>query len=137
MSAICLALPVSDPDGSAHPNAVYLPATVIMDNIDRIGGVDWVAYHSPAALAAGDTPIEGSQHHTALNNALYAGIVGFPIPVGATTYGQATAAALVYLAQNVLDTPGKNADGTPMLDPVTRAPVMVSFFASATVVSLG
>ena len=137
MPVLALAMPVVNRDGSTDPDAIYLPGTVIMDNLDRTGGVDWVAYHSPAALAAGDTPIDGSQHHTALNNALYAGIVGFPLPVGATTYGQATAAALVYLAQNVLDTPGKNADGTPMIDPVTGAPVMVSYFANAVVTTLG
>ena len=137
MPVLALAMPVVNRDGSTDPEAIYLPGTVIMDNLDRTGGVDWVAYHSPAALAAGDTPIDGSQHHTALNNALYAGIVGFPIPVGATTYGQATAAALVYLAQNVLDTPGKNADGTPMLDAATGQPVLVSYFANAVVTTLG
>ena len=137
MPVLALAMSVSNPDGSTDPDAIYLPGTVIMDNLDRTGGVDWVAYHSPAALAAGDTPIPDSQHHTALGNALYAGVVSFPIPAGATTYGQATAAALVYLAKNVLDTPGKNADGTPQVDPVTGQPVLVSFFASATVVSLG
>ena len=137
MSILALAMPVVNKDGSTDPDAIYLPGTVVMDNLDRTGGVDWVAYHSPAALAAGDTPIPGSEHHTALGNALYAGVVGFPIPAGATTYGQATAAALVYLAQHVLDTPGKNADGTPLLDSVTGQPVLVSFFASATVVTLG
>ena len=137
MPVLALAMSVTNSDGSTDPDAIYLPGTVIMDNLDRTGGVDWVAYHSPAALAAGDTPISGSQHHTALGNTLYAGVVGFPIPAGATTYGQATAAALVYLAKNVLDTPGKNADGTPQLDPVTNLPVLVSFFAAATVVTLG
>ena len=137
MPVLALAMPVVNRDGSTDPDAIYLPGTVIMDNLDRLGGVDWVAYHSPAALAAGDTPIAGSEHHTAIDSALYAGVVSFPIPAGATTYGQATAAALVYLAQNVRDTPGKNADGTPMLDPVTGRPVLVSFFASAVVTTLG
>ena len=137
MSAICLALPVSDPDGSAHPNAVYLPATVIMDNIDRTGGVDWVAYHSAAAFLSGDVPISGVTHHTALGNALYAAVVGFAVPAGMTTYGQVTAAALMYLAQSVLDVPGKNADGTPQLDPVTGQPVLVSYFQNAVVTTLG
>ena len=137
MSALALALPVSDPDGSIHPNAVYLPATVIMDNIDRTGGVDWVAYHSAAAFLSGDVPINGVTHHTALGNALYAAVVGFAIPAGMTTYGQVTAAALVYLAQSVLDTPGVNADGTPMLDPATGQPVTVSYFANAVVTTLG
>ena len=137
MPVLALALPVTNKDGSNDPDAVYLPGTVIMDNLDQRGGIDWVAYHSPAAFAAGDTPIPDAQHHTALSPALYAGIVSFPLPAGATTYGQATAAALVYLAMNVKDVPGKNADGSPMLDAVTGQPVMVSYFANATVVTLG
>ena len=137
MSASALAMPVSDPDGSSHPNAIFIPGTVVMDNIDRTGGVDWVAYHSPAAFAGGDVPISGVSHHTALSPALYAAIVGFAVPAGAIYYGQVTAAALMYLATNVLDTPGVNADGTPMLDAATNLPVMVSYFSAATVVTLG
>ena len=137
MPVLALAMSVSNKDGSTDPDAIYLPGTVIMDNIDHTGGVEWVAYHSIAAFAAGDTPIPNAGHHTALSPALYAGIVSFPLPAGATNYGQATAAALVYLAQNVKDTPGVNADGSAMIDPATGQPVLVSYFASATVVSLG
>ena len=137
MSASALAMSVSDPDGSTHPNAVYLPGTVTMDNLDRTGGVDWVPYHDIASFLAGNAPIAGVSHHTALGPALYAAVVSFPLPAGATTYGQVTAAALMYLAMNVKDVPGKNADGTPMIDPATGQPVLVSYFASATVVSLG
>ena len=137
MSILALAMSVSNRDGSNDPDAVYLPGTVIMDNLDQRGGIDWVAYHSPAAFAAGDTPIPNAQHHTDLSPALYAGVVNFPLPAGATTYGQATAAALVYLAMNVKDVPGKNPDGSTMLDPATGQPVMVSYFANATVVTLG
>ena len=135
MPVSVLALPFIDSAGDTHPSAIWLPGTVVMDNLDKTGGVDWVAYHSPAALAAGDTPIQGGQHHTALDGTLYAGVVSFPVQAG--TYGAATAIALTYLAKNVKDTPGKNADGTPQLDPVTGQPVLVSYFAAATVVTLG
>ena len=137
MSASALAMPVNDPDGSSHPNAIFIPGTVIEDNIDRLGGIDWVAYHSATAFLAGDIPIAGVSHHTALDHTLYAAVTSFAIPAGTTDYGQLTAEALVYLAENVNDTPGKNADGTPQLDPVTGQPVLVSYFANATVVTLG
>ena len=137
MPVLALAMPVVNRDGSTDPDAIYLPGTVIMDNLDRTGGVDWVAYHSAAAFLSGDVPISGVTHHTALGNALYAAVVGFAVPAGMTTYGQVTAAALVYLAQSVLDTPGVNADGTPMLDPATGQPVTVSYFANAVVTTLG
>ena len=137
MSASALSMPVNDPDGTTHPDAIFIPGTVTEDNIDRLGGIDWNAYHSVAAFLAGDVPISGISHHTALDHTLYAAITGFAIPAGTTTYGQLTAEALVYLAQNVKDVPGKNADGTPQLDPATGQPILVSFFQNATVVTLG
>lgn len=120
-----LVMPFTDPAGVSHPNSFWIPGTVIMNNIDKVGGVDWVGYDSVAAFVAEDQPVQWATHHTAIPTALYLGIVSFPIPAGATDYGQVTAAALVYLAQNVLDTP------TGALD-INGNPVLVSFFADAT-----
>jgi hypothetical protein len=137
MPILAFSMPVADPDGSGvHPNAVFIPDTVVMNNINRVGGVGWTVWHNGAALLAGDLPIAGVQHHTDLNTALYNAVVAFPIPAGTTAYGQVTAAALIYLGQNVKDTPGKNTDGTPLLD-AQGQPVMVAYFANATVVQIG
>jgi hypothetical protein len=125
-----LTMPFTDPAGVAHPNSFWIPATVVMDNIDRNGGVDWVGYDSTTAYLAGNQSVQGAGHHTAIPTALYMGIVSFPVPQDATTYGEVTAAALVYLAQNVLDT------STGALD-VNGNPVMVSFFAGATLTAAG
>jgi len=136
MPSSVLQMPFTDNSGCAHPSAIWIPGTVIMDNVDMAGGVDWLAYHSPQAYAAGDSPVQGGQHHTALGRALYAGVSAFPIPAGATTYGQVTMAALVYLAQNVLDTPAPpNADGSTATNP-DGSPEMRSFFVSATIITL-
>ncbi len=134
MSINALAMPFQDPAGDNHPAAVWLPGTVIMDNLDKTGGVDWVAYHSPAALAAGDTPVQGGQHHMSIDPALYAQVMAFPVQAGG--YDAATEAALTYLAQNVKDTPGVSPDETPQVDAQGK-PVMVPFFQSAQVVQIG
>lgn len=131
-----LTMSVTDTSGVTHPNAVAVPATVVMDNLDLTGGVDMVFYHDASTYLAHDAPIS-VQHHIALDTPLYAQVVSFPLPPGLTTYGEVTAAALIYLAMNVKDTPAKNADGSPEIDTVTGQPVMVSFFADATVASIG
>lgn len=124
-----LKMPVSDPDGSTHPDAIWIPAQVVMDNIGRQGGVDWYAYHDSNAFLTGKQPIAGVQHHTTLDTALYAQVQTFPVTAG--TYGGATATALAYLALHVIDPPA------PGIMPAPDAPAAVPFFAAAQVVQIG
>ena len=135
MSIQVLSLSVTTSDGVVHPNAIAEPATVIMNNLEQLGGVDWVFYHDINTFSAKDQPISFT-HHTNLNTTLYNQVVSFPVPSGVTNYGQITAIALIYLAQNVKDIQDLNVDGTPILD-INNNPVYVSFFENAQVITVG
>ena len=128
MPVSALKMPVSDPDGSSHPDAIWMPARVVMDNIARAAGVDWYPYHDAPSYLAGKQPVAGVEHHTALDTALYAQVLGFD--AGTTVYGPATANALAFLALHVADTPTGQTDAQGQ-------PVMAPFFAAAQVVQIG
>ncbi len=121
-------MPVGDPDGSDHPEAIWIPAQVIMDQIAQQGGVEWYAYHDVASWLIHKMPIAGETHHTTIDQTLYAAVQ--TLDTGTTIYGPATAFALSYLALHYQDTPtgDKHEDGQP---------VLVPFFAAATVVQIG
>lgn len=123
-----LKMAVSDPDGSSHPDALWIPAQVVMDNIGRQGGVEWYAYHDAAAYLGGKQPIAGAAHHTSIDTVLYAAVQA--LDTHTTIYGPATAYALSYLALHYQDAPtGESHDD--------GQPVLVPFFASAQVVQIG
>lgn len=128
MSVSVIKMPVGDPDGSVHPDAIWIPAQVIMDQIAQQGGVEWYAYHDVASYAIHKTPIAGETHHTSIDQTLYAAVQA--LDTGTTIYGPATAYALSYLALHYQDTPTgeTHEDGQP---------VLVPFFALATVVQIG
>lgn len=142
MAISVLKMAVLSPDGSQHPDAIWVPAQVVMDTVDRAGGVDWYAYHDAPSFLSGKQPIAGVAHHTAIGPALYAQVMAYDAGTG--VYGQATAAALAYLALHVADTPGVNPDDTPGVNPdgtpqvgAQGQPVMVPFFQAAQVVQIG
>ncbi len=129
MPTSVLKMPCGDPDGSDHANAIWIPASVIMDNIARQGGVEWYAYHDAAAYLSGKAPVAGVTHHTAIDQALYAAVLSLDCKT--TIYGPATAYALTFLALHYADTP------TGATDAATGQPVLAPFFAAATVVQIG
>ncbi len=128
MSISVLAMAADSPDGASHPNAIWIPAQVIMDQVEMQGGVQWYAYHDAAAFIAKKSPIAGVQHHTSLDQALYAQVQA--LDTKTTIYGAATAYALVYLAKHYPDTPMGDTD------PDTHQPILAPYFAAAQVVQI-
>lgn len=125
-----LRMPWTDPSNTAHPNAVWFLAEITQDALSGRAGLEWYGYDVDSDLladlttnlAAGTknfTPIgQKSYQLTMPQFAQFATALG---PAGATLMGSEFMDA-VGLAQQTLDTPNT---ATP--------PVMVSFFATATV----
>ena len=114
--------------GEQHPDAVWYPQSDLRDNKAMQTGLVWYCYLDAGHLTDGHAPV--GQHATQVTRPLMLSAAQQPITVP-TTQQEATFRLYLYMAKAVADTPGVNADGTPLLD-ANNQPVLVSFFASAT-----
>ena len=81
-----------------------------------------------------DGPLTQCQVTQQLDQADFMADAAYQAPAG--SFSMEVSESLIYAAKLVKDTPGKNADGTPMLD-ANNQPVLVSFFANAVPTQIG
>ena len=129
-------MPWTDKSLVAYAASCWIPTQVITDLIDGgLTAISWTGYTNMADFFLKAAPIE--QHTTQITGPQYvAALASILAPAAGTSFGDLYAQAVATWGATILDTPGKNADGTPMLD-VQGQPVMVAFFAGASIVPLG
>ena len=113
----------------------WIPTQIITDFIDGgLTAISWTGYTSMADFFLHAAPID--QHTTQVTGAQYlATLAAVTASAVGQTLGDLNSQALAAWGTEILDTPGKNADGTPTLD-VQGQPVLVAFFAGATITPL-
>jgi hypothetical protein len=130
-----------DGTGAAHPNAVWEFVQDLMDITDSTGSITLLPWHDAATMLAAkagttkDGPISQCEMTLQLNPADFAADAAYVPPAGGS-FSTIVSEDLIYAVKLVKSVPGKNPDGTPMLD-ANNQPVMVSFFANATAMQIG
>ena len=124
-------------DKSLVPYAAscWIPTQIITDFIDGgLTAVSWTGYTSMADFFLKAAPID--QHTTQVTGPQYlAALASIVSSAAGVSLGDLNSQALAAWGTEILDTPGKNADGTPTLD-AQGQPVLVAFFAGATITPL-
>ena len=128
-------MPYTDKSLVVYPTSCWIPTQIITDLID--GGqtaVSWLGYTNMADFFLHAAPID--QHTTQITGPQYtASLAAIVAAAAGASFGDLYAQALATWGATILNTPGKNADGTPMLDGQGQ-PVLVAFFAGATITTL-
>lgn len=132
-----LQMPYADSSGAFHPDAVWFLASITQDSLDQDAGLTWYGYESnsmlnqtlTAALTGTGTKFSPiGQKSYSLTMPQFAQFAAAPGAAGATLMSSEFTDA-VQFAQATLDTPTGAVDSKGQ-------PVMVSFFAAATVSSV-
>ena len=113
----------------------WIPTQIITDFIDGgLTAISWTGYTSMADFFLKAAPID--QHTTQITGPQYvAALASIVAAAAGASFGDLYAQALATWGATILDTPGKNIDGTPTLD-AQGQPVLVAFFAGASIVPL-
>jgi hypothetical protein len=135
LNLLFLQMPYTDSSGDDHPNSVAYLQSISMDNYLFGGGgagANWVIYKDIAHFAVNAAPVGRVQDQTSAQE--YFTAIQQPVTAGLSKAAD-TAQSFAQLALSHKTVPGKNPDGTPMLD-ANNQPVLVSAFAGATIVVL-
>ena len=113
----------------------WVPTQIITDFIDGgLTAVSWTGYTNMADFFLKAAPID--QHTTQVTGPQYlAALASIVSSAAGVSLGDLNSQALAAWGTTILDTPGKNVDGTPTLDAQGQA-VLVAFFAGAVITTL-
>ena len=124
-------------DKSLVPYAAscWIPTQIITDFIDGgLTAISWTGYTSMADFFLKAAPID--QHTTQVTGPQYlAALASIVSSAAGVSLGDLNSQALATWGAEILDTPGKNVDGTPTID-AQGQPVLVAFFAGAVITPL-
>ena len=128
-------MPYTDKSLVAYAASCWIPTQIITDFIDGgLTAISWTGYTSMADFFLHAAPID--QHTTQVTGPQYlAALASIVSSAAGVSLGDLNSQALAAWGTEILDTPGKNADGTPTLD-AQGQPVLVAFFAGATITTL-
>ena len=128
-------MPYTDKSLVPYAASCWIPTQIITDFIDGgLTAVSWTGYTSMADFFLKAAPID--QHTTQITGAQYlATLAAVTASAVGQTLGDLNSQALANWGAEILDTPGKNVDGTPTLD-AQGQPVLVAFFAGAVITPL-
>ena len=125
----------TDPSRVTNSTSCWIVTQVITDLID--GGntaVTWTSWATMQDFFLKADPI--GQHITQITGEQYlATLSAVTASAVGQTLGDLNSQALATWGATILDTPGKNVDGTPTLD-AQGQPVLVAFFAGAVITPL-
>ena len=113
----------------------WVPTQIITDFIDGgLTAISWTGYTNMADFFLKAAPID--QHTTQVTGPQYlAALASIVSSAAGVSLGDLNSQALATWGTTILDTPGKNVDGTPTLD-AQGLPVLVAFFAGAVITTL-
>ena len=113
----------------------WVPTQIITDFIDGgLTAISWTGYTNMADFFLKAAPID--QHTTQVTGPQYlAALASIVSSAAGVSLGDLNSQALATWGTTILDTPGKNVDGTPTLDAQGQA-VLVAFFAGAVITTL-
>ena len=128
-------MPYTDKSLVAYPASCWVPTQIVTDFIDGgITAVSWSGYTNMTDFFLKAAPID--QHTTQVTGPQYlAALASIVSSAAGVSLGDLNSQALATWGTTILDTPGKNADGTPTLD-AQGQPVLVAFFAGAGIMAL-
>ena len=128
-------MPYTDKSLVVYAASCWIPTQIITDFIDGgLTAISWTGYTSMADFFLHAAPID--QHTTQVTGPQYlAALASIVSSAAGVSLGDLNSQALAAWGTEILDTPGKNADGTPTLD-AQGQPVLVAFFAGATITPL-
>ena len=123
-------MPYTDKSLVVYSASCWVPTQIITDFIDGgLTAVSWSGYANMADFFLKAAPID--QHTTQVTELQYfAALASIVSSAAGVSLSALSSEALTIWGTIILDTPGKNADGTPTLD-AKGLPVLVSFFANA------
>ena len=128
-------MPYTDKSLVAYAASCWIPTQIITDFIDGgLTAISWTGYTSMADFFLHAAPID--QHTTQVTGPQYlAALASIVSSAAGVSLGDLNSQALATWGVTILDTPGRNVDGTPTLD-AQGQPVLVAFFAGATITTL-